>query len=546
MGVAEDKAELLDLLFEATNDGVVDWDLLANEARYNDRWRYLLGWDDGVFATTANTWLELVHEEDRGSVEQNLRDHLEQGWPFVQNVRMRHGGLGWRWILMRGASRRNADGHPIRMVIIFADNDERIRAERQVQALVEAMPDTMFRVRTDGTLLAVKHGKASQASVLGELQEQQQLFGALQEAETGAKLAASIQSAGIKGEVDIIPCRLHGAAGKISHLEIRVIRSGDDERVCIVRDITREKTIEQQLARNKEMEAIGHLAAGLAHEINTPLQYIGDNLHFVKDLVPELLELIVGYQAVLAKGPGATAEDLARLAQAEATLDLDFSREALGSVIGNAMAGMAQIEKIVRAMKMFENVEKQVRTLVDLNALVENATVIATSTWSQVAELSIRLAPHLPFVPCLAGEITQVIINLVTNAAQAIDAKRGPKSGKGHIVVETDRDPHAGWVSLRISDDGEGIPDSIRAKIFDPFFSTRPVGQGTGQGLAQVQAAVLGLHGGTVDFTSEVGKGTTFIVRLPITAFEPKPGIDPQTPHNETTATAESVGRIDT
>ena len=516
MGQLEDKAELLDLLFEGTNDGVVDWDLSRKHAHYNDRWRYLLGWDNDGFETTPTTWLELVHDDERAAVEENLRDHLDQGWPFIQNVRMRHRGIGWRWILIRGASRRDEENQPIRMVIIFADIDERIRAETQVQALVEAMPDTMFRVRTDGTLLAVKHGHSTEGSPLDQLEEQQQLFSVLTDSEVSERLTASFQSAGKKGEVEVIPCRLKNKAGDTAHLEIRVIRSAEDESVCIVRDITREKQVEQQLARSKEMEAIGHLAAGLAHEINTPLQYIGDNLHFVKDLLPELLDLVQGYNALLAKGAMATEADRSQLAEAEAKMDLDFTREAMGSVIGNAMAGIAQIEKIVRAMKVFENVGKLERAPVDLNVVVDNATVVATNAWSKVAELSLRLATGLPFVPCIASEITQVVINLVVNAAQAIAAKFGANGIMGHIVVETVDDRARGFVEIRVTDDGEGIREEIRDKIFDPFFSTRPVGHGTGQGLARVQSSVIGQHGGTVEFSSEVGKGTVFTARLPL------------------------------
>jgi len=276
------------------------------------------------------------------------------------------------------------------------------------------------------------------------------------------------------------------------------------------------------------------------------LQYHGDNLHFAKEVLPELVDLVLRFKAVLGKGAGATAEDHAQLAKQEATLDLDYTRATLGSVLVNATEGVAQIEKIVRAMKMFENVAKQARALVAINPVVENATVVSTHAWSSVAHLSLRLATDLPFVPCLAGEIGQVVINLVVNAAQAIAKKFGSEGNKGLIVVETIHERQAECAIIQVTDDGEGIREEIRDKIFDPFFSTRPVGQGTGQGLAQVQAAVTGLHGGTVSFSSEVGKGTTFTVRLPLTAFEGKTEVHSQTGINDNPAPSGTVGRLAT
>jgi PAS domain S-box-containing protein len=516
MRTAAAKAELLDLLFEATNDGVVDWDIATNQASYNDRWRFLLGWDEAEIPTTPMTWREVIHEQDRQEVEQALHDHLEQAWPFVQTARLQHRALGWRWILMRGAARRDAQGSAIRMVILFADIDERVRAEFQVRALIEAIPDTMIRMRMDGTLLAIKHGRTFQNNEHENLNNLYTHFSTTEESKLRALLLSSIQEVGKKDEVQITPYCDKTPDGEIRHQEIRVIRSGEDEAVCIIRDVTHEKMIEDQVVRGNKLEAIGQLAAGLAHEVNTPLQYIGDNLSFANEVLPDLLGLFDDYRNTIQKGGELTQDVIGPLLEREAAIDVDYVRENLSQVIGKALDGMAQITKIIRAMKAFEDVGRQERALVDLNAIVDNTVTVTTHAWSQAAEMSLKLQTGLPFVPCIAGEISQVVLNLVVNAAQAIAEKNQGANTKGHIVIETFAYPKEDQVELRVTDDGEGIPAAIRGRIFDPFFTTRKVGQGTGQGLAQVHSSVVTLHRGSIRFETEVGKGTTFIVRLPL------------------------------
>lgn len=509
----EEKAELLELMFAATNDGVVDWDLIGHRTRYNDRWRFLLGWDEADFELTPNTWREMIHEEDRPVVEQAIADHLESAWPFTQVVRMRHRCLGWRSILMRGQARYNAQGQPSRMVILFADIDERVRAEAQVQALVEAIPDTIFSVRSDGTILAAKEGSRSKDAP-PRAGAAHALFAAIQASEAGPRVMKCIETAGRSGEVMQIPCRLHTSAAEPTDYEIRIVGSGVDQAVCIVRDVTREKTNEEQLARGRKLEAIGQLAAGLAHEINTPLQYIGDSVGFAKEAFSSMLSLIDDFRKVAAEQlPPHVA---AALARKEQEIDLLYLREAMEPSLSRVLEGLASIASIVQTMKTFESAGRQERIRVDLNPILENAAIVATRAWSQSVELSVHLDDKLPPVPCIPGEIAQVMMNLVINAAQAVADKVGRSGKKGHIKVKTIHKPADELVEISVGDDGVGIPEAIRGKIFDPFFTTRPPGQGSGQGLAQVHAAVVLLHGGSVDLNSVQGNGTTFIVRLPL------------------------------
>ena len=515
-GKLEEKADLLDLLLEATNDGVVDWDLRSKQTYYNDRWRFLLGWDESGLVLTPDTWREFIHVDERAQVEQAIIEHLQGGWPFAQTVRMRHRSMGWRWILMRGTARRDRQGEAVRMVIIFADVDARVRAESEVRAMVEAIPDTILRVGLDGRVLAVKEGNRLKRAEQDPKQPSCALFDTIQASESGARVMDCIQNAGAQKEVAQISCRIRSATERPIDYDIRIVGSAMDEAVCIVRDVTREKTIEEQLARGRKLEAIGQLAGGLAHEINTPLQYISDSLYYAEDAAKQLVALIDGHPKVAPDGDALSPKPIAKVDESAETIDLPYLRDSLAAAIARGLRGIGQIDRLVGAMKTFQDVGRQSRVPQELNDIVEKATIVATHAWSSVADLSLRLDPELPFVPCVAGQIAQVVVNLLVNAAQALREKLGDTGKKGTITVETLYDPASEAVEIRIRDDGVGIPEAIRAKVFDPFFTTRPVGQGSGQGLAQVHATIVGLHGGSVHFDSRVGEGTCFVATLPL------------------------------
>jgi signal transduction histidine kinase len=166
-------------------------------------------------------------------------------------------------------------------------------------------------------------------------------------------------------------------------------------------------------------------------------------------------------------------------------------------------------------MKEFSHPGENQKQLTDINHCIESTIVVARNEWKYVAELVTDLDPDLPMILCLPGDFNQVILNMIVNASHAIaDTQAGAEGGKGTITISSRRcDP---WVEIRVADTGAGIPEAIRSRIFDPFFTTKKVGQGTGQGLAIAYSVVVDKHGGTLDFESQVGRGTSFIIRLPL------------------------------
>jgi len=287
--------------------------------------------------------------------------------------------------------------------------------------------------------------------------------------------------------------------------------------VAVERDVTKEVAMDEHLRQAAKMEAIGQLAAGIAHEINTPTQYVGDNTRFLKDAFGDLLRLIEAYAELAAAAAEGrpTDEPVAAVRRAAEEADLDYLREEVPQAIEQSLEGVERVAKIVAAMREFSHPGLEEKTAVDLNQAIESTLTVCRNEWKYVAETETDLDPALPLVPCLPGELNQVFLNLIVNAAHAIGEAMGDgEQAKGTIRIATRRDGE--WAEVRISDTGPGIPEKIRDRIFEPFFTTKGVGKGTGQGLAISHSVVVEKHRGTLTFDTAPGRGTTFIIRLPL------------------------------
>ena len=504
---------LLGLLLRATQDGIVDWDLIHNEESYNPRWAHLFGFDDYASDSPID-WRELVHPDEAEATRRLVADHLVEDWPLVTTVRMRHRCGGYRTILLRGAAQRDARGQPVRMVIIFSDISDRIALEARHVALAAALPDTVFRV-AGGRIVDHKPGNDHPDSPFRKLAEGLELTRCLPPAVVG-RLRAAFASNG--ANVPLSPglelVTPNGPALALHH-EVRVVASGNDEWVCIVRDVTERHALADRLLQSEKLGAIGQLAAGVAHEINTPMQYIGDNLHFARTAIEDLLSYNQQLKAALeAAAQGLDLSIRTALADVECKLDMAYVTAELPRAIERSLEGMGRVTTIVRALKTFAHPGQRELGEVDLGGLIESAVAVATNEWKYVASIQVAVDPELPPVRCAGGELSQVLLNLLVNAAHAITDRVGNTGEKGRITIEAERVGER--AELRVRDTGTGIPEHARSRIFEPFFTTKEVGKGTGQGLALVHTFVVNHHGGTVHFETELGVGTTFVVSIPI------------------------------
>lgn len=273
-----------------------------------------------------------------------------------------------------------------------------------------------------------------------------------------------------------------------------------------------------QLLQGKKLESVGRLAAGIAHEINTPIQFIGDNINFLKEAfvdVAHLLETINLQMAAVARGES-FEQACHCVGEKMVELDWDYLAEEIPAAIDQSRDGVKRISSIVQAMKEFSHPSSKEMAASDLNRIIQTTITVASNEWKYWANMETELDPDLEQVMCLSDELGQVILNLLVNGAHALEEKMKAtgNSDKGTITVSTRQDGR--YAEIRIADTGCGIPAHIREKVFEPFFTTKPVGRGTGQGLAIAHDVVVKKHGGTLDFDSKEGQGTVFIIRLPL------------------------------
>jgi signal transduction histidine kinase len=306
--------------------------------------------------------------------------------------------------------------------------------------------------------------------------------------------------------------------GRIEHeLEQRVADRTLELRqtnLALQSEMAERQRIETELRMANKLEAVGRLASGVAHEINTPVQFVSDSVQFLKQAMAELSGVVdklrAANRAVLDGEPSQRAA--AEAAAAEDEADVDYLLEHGPRALDRALDGLVQVASIVRSLKEFAHPDARQMSSVDLNRGIASTLVMARNEYKYVADVVTEFA-ELPNVTCHPGEINQAVLNIVVNAAHAIGDVVGSSGDKGRITVSTRLDGEFAVIS--IADTGTGIPEDIRSRIFDPFFTTKEVGRGTGQGLAMVHN-IVDKHAGKLHVDSAMGRGTTFEIALPV------------------------------
>lgn len=298
----------------------------------------------------------------------------------------------------------------------------------------------------------------------------------------------------------------HTTASAVDSNGFRVVRA-------VTIDITEQKQMEAELHQAQKLESVGRLAAGVAHEINTPIQFVSDSLTFVEDSVGDLKTFFATYQQAKEQIEGGV---VAELDEAEEDADLEFVLDNLPAALTRSAEGLSRVAKIVRSMKEFAHPDQKEMSMVDLGRALESTLTIARHEYKYVADLETDIQ-ELPPVRCYLGEINQVVLNLIINASHAVGDVVAESGDKGLIRLEAWADGSDVCVSIR--DTGGGIPEKVKERMFDPFFTTKEVGKGTGQGLA-IARSVIEKHAGSLDVETEVGVGTTFTIRIPAEGSE--------------------------
>ncbi len=287
--------------------------------------------------------------------------------------------------------------------------------------------------------------------------------------------------------------------------------------LIIASDVTEQKFIESQLMHSQKLESIGQLAAGIAHEINTPVQFVTDNTEFLKESIETISKILITCEKALSScsEKNESNEQYEELQAMKEEADSEFLLEEIPYALEQNLEGLQKISTIVKAMKEFSFPTQANMVPVDLAEAIRNTSIVARNEWKYVSELELDFDENLPAVYCHPGELNQVFLNLIINSAHSIQEKLGDnRQEMGRITISTRKDGDI--AEIRFSDTGNGIPLKVQNRIFDPFFTTKDVGKGTGQGLFISHSVIVDKHKGSISFETRQGEGTTFTIRIPI------------------------------
>ena len=517
--------DLLGTLMDNLPDYIYYKDRQGGFVRINPAHAKVLGLNDPRQAV-GKTDFDFFPEEDAKGYFSDEQQVIETGRSLIGRIeKVRQPEGQYCWCMTSTVPIRDIQGQVTGLVGIARDITERMQAEETLRAseeryreLFENASDIVYTTGLDTRLTSLNRvGR----KILGySAEEATQLT--LEQLVTPKhreliklsrkRLLAGVSDIGIEVEVTT-------KDGRRVLLEVSprlIYKDGKPVGVQgIARDITGRDAAELELRHAQKLESVGRLASGIAHEINTPIQFVGDNTRFLQDSFGGLQTLLTKYQELRdAVDSGAVSPELLKeVRDAEEGSDCVYLLEEIPKALTQTLDGVTRVATIVRAMKEFAHPESKELAAADLNRALLSTLTVARNELKYVADVETEFG-ELPLVVCNIGDMNQVFLNLLVNAAHAIGESTKGTGQKGQIRVRTVSEGDAVLVS--ISDTGCGIPEANRTKVFDPFFTTKEVGRGTGQGLAIARSVVVDRHKGALTFESEVGKGTTFYIRLPI------------------------------
>ncbi|MHC1752476.1 PAS domain S-box protein [Humidesulfovibrio sp.] len=524
----KESEERFRIIVETAQEAVVMIDAEGNIVYANPRAHSMFGYT--AQEMPGMPLLKILDPADQPLLEQKLK-RRRQGLSDQYELRFRHKN-GHRIWTMLNATPLHAAGKPYQGSIgMITDISDRVRAEARLRrnesryrSLVESMHEGLVMARGGGNITYVNNRFCDmlgrkKAELTGKHladfadEDSRRHLKQMLTAGSGAKDSPQLSQQEIIWE--------HASGRHIYSLVSPSVYADEEGKdagfFAVVTDTTERKGLESQLLHSQKLEAIGQLAAGIAHEINTPAQYVGNNTQFIKGAFEDLLAVITAARTLVETAKTA-CPDLGDVKNLEAVMqerDVDYLQAEVPGAIAQTLEGVERISTIVRSVKQFAHPGAVQMAPADLNESMRSTATVSRNEWKYVAELDLDLDPTLPLVVCMIGEINQVVLNLIINAAHAIaDAKKLDPEREGRITLATRLVPS--WAEIRVSDTGTGIPKAAQAKIFDPFFTTKEVGRGTGQGLTISRSIVVEKHNGQLYFETRPGEGTAFVVRLPL------------------------------
>jgi PAS domain S-box-containing protein len=485
-----------------------------------DRERRIIYWNAGAtqlygYASDemiGQTTAILYPEQDHGQIGKEL-DRLKIGEELSGAWKGRRKDGSAIWVATRTTLARDAAANPLGYISVSRDITRRKRAEEKLQLSDQILSrienlvivtDERSRVIFTGPSIMRMLGYSID-EVMGD-----GWFDLTWEDETEREREKTYIIAAIQGEVQFRTepneRQIYDKDGKPHWILWQDAKGPGDTLVGIGHDITEYKRLESQIIHSEKMRAVGELSAGVAHEINSPIQYITSNIQFLTNAIPKIIEA-----AKLSSSDSESNEK-------HSSEDIKYFTEEIPQALEQSSEGLARISQIISALRTFSHPGDEAMSSVNINDAVEKTIAMTQNEWKYVAQMKTELDHKLPQIQGNAGNLHQTLLNIVINAIHALEDSGEQQSDPdkfGQITITTKR--IADDILIEIADTGPGIPPDIQSRIFDPFFTTKEIGRGTGQGLSLAHAIIVEGHGGTISFETEEGKGTTFHITLPIT-----------------------------
>ena len=523
----ETSQQSLEFAMRGGNLGLWHWDLNTDYFELTRDWLNSLGYDNLDLQADLQSFRELLHPDDLVLWTQEDALSIAGDEPYDRQFRLRRKDRTYAWAQALGrANSQRSDGSPKSLSGVLIDIDARKKTELRDVGMAKIIEESVNEIYVfdQETFRFMEVNRGGRTNLGYSIQELREMTPSDIKPEYDKESFVQFVQPLLTGEKDrlefeTIHKRKDGSTYPVMvNLQISQLM-GRPVYAAIILDISTQKKLQMQLHQAQKLESIGQLAAGVAHEMNTPMQYVGNNIKFLSDCSENLMEVINAYERHLGietSGSGSSDSLPKELEEVLIRTRFGYIRQELPNAISESLYGVDRVLKIIRAMKEFSHPGGKKMEPTDLNRALTSTATITQNRWKDVADLHLLLDPDLPPVVCDPGSINQVFVNLIVNAVDAIGEKNqstlSDKNGTISICSQLEGDQ----VLIKFIDSGCGMKEEVRSRVFDPFFTTKEVGKGTGQGLSLCHQIVTQKHDGIMQVDSEPGEGTTFHLRLPI------------------------------
>ncbi|MDX1904974.1 MAG: PAS domain S-box protein [Thermonemataceae bacterium] len=484
-------SEQINLAIAGTNDGIWDWDIVKNAVYFSPRWKEMIGYEDHEIENSFDTFVNLQHPDDVGLINEKLGEYLS-GKTDIYSVefRMKTKSGEYKWIQARGLALRNEKGEPYRMAGSHSDINERRQAEENLKEALQKAK----RAEEDMRMLAEAQLEANERLMMAEREAKEALQKA-KKAEEDMRLLAEAQLEANE--------KLMLAEKNLKEtLELEQKQKAELDRL-----VAQLKETQSQLVQNEKMASLGQLTAGIAHEINNPINFVYNGIDTLKISLDDLMEIMEKYSK-LDDTPEHREELIEEIKELKEELDYEELLQDIENLVSDVKKGAVRTMEIVKGLRVFSRLDEEERKMASIKEGLESTLILLNNKIKNRVDLKTYYDESMPDILCYPGQLNQVFMNIISNAIQAIPEER--KDGRIEIYTENMQE----HVVIRIKDNGAGMSEQVKRRIFEPFFTTKAVGVGTGLGLS-ITFGIIEKHGGQIYVNSEEGKGTEFVIQLP-------------------------------